>query len=88
MKNIIDIRKEKNLYYILPRSVRTNQVSLDGVKAIVVACLYYEDLLEDSLAYLNHVPKYMDICICTSDPVLAKEAETFCEQRTNAFVVK
>lgn len=88
MKNIIDIRKEKNLYYILPRSVRTDLVSLDGVKAIVVACLYYEDLLEDSLDYLNHVPEYMDICICTSDPVLAKEAETFCGQRTNAFVVK
>ena len=87
MKNILDIRKEKNLYYILPANVRTDPARLSEISAIVVACLYYEDLLEESLSYLSNVPEYMDICICTSDPSLAKKAEVFCSRLEHAFVV-
>ncbi|MDE7312828.1 MAG: glycosyltransferase [Eubacterium sp.] len=90
MKNINDIRKEKNLYYILPSNTRTDNANLttEKAKAVVVACMFYEELLEDSLRYLNTVPDYVDICICTSNPVVAEKIQVFCRQRRNAFVVK
>lgn len=88
MKSINDIRNEKELYYVLPNNVRSGREDLTQIRAVVVACLYYEELLAESLNYLSNVPEYIDICICTSNPVIVDKTGDFCRQRNNAFILQ
>lgn len=65
MKNVYDIRYEKNLIYVLPseQSVRS-QATLTQMYTctVVIAYLYYLDTLSVYWSYLENVPQ--EICIC------------------------
>ncbi len=69
MKNVYDIRFEKNLYYILP-------LKADGISelpygiayshAAIILYLYYTDTVENYYSYIDDIPSGIDIYIISS----------------------
>ena len=67
MENILDIRKEKQLNFILSTAYGNHSI-LDNEKShiCVVVCLYYIDNLDWYINYINRIPKEIQIYICSS----------------------
>lgn len=66
MRNIYDIRKEKNYIYIFsdePKGV----ADIANEKIAVVINLYYEDTLELFAKYINCIPKIIDVFVFSSN---------------------
>lgn len=84
MKNIYDIRKEKQLLYVLP-SAYTNQYcnEVQGRCAIIV-CLYYPDTVNIYMRYINSVPEQIAVHLYSSNQEVLKIARTLAT-RGNIF---
>ncbi|MGN0497181.1 MAG: rhamnan synthesis F family protein [Lachnospiraceae bacterium] len=68
MKNIYDIRKEKNLIYIFQEHEENITVSDDILKrSCVVINLYYEESIDTCMAYIEHIPRNIDVFIFSSN---------------------
>lgn len=66
MKNVRDIRDEKNLYYILSDESPTGSVSCYEDAAVII-CLYYEDSMEKYSDYIDHIPEKIPVYIVSSN---------------------
>ncbi len=66
MKNMYDIKKEKNLNFILPMNAR---ISMDKMvkKTAIIIHLHYLDTIEDYIRYITYIPEEIDIFITTSN---------------------
>lgn len=66
MKNIYDIRREDNLYFVLQRdSLVCEDINIK--RAAVIIFLYYEDCLDYCLTYIDLIPEYIDIYIVSNN---------------------
>ena len=74
MKNIYDIRAEKDLYFLLSEDLSTGTFSIHENVAIIIY-LYYEETLERYLDYLKNIPKNIQIYIVTSSENVYKTIE-------------
>lgn len=68
MKNIYDIKKDKNLNYILPMTKKAEALSGDikNEKIGVFIHLYYLDSIEKYMKYIKCIPEYIDLFITYS----------------------
>ena len=63
MENVYDIRRENNLYYILPN----NNVRKINQSVGIIIYLYYYDLLEYYDSYIKKIPENIDVCLVSSE---------------------
>lgn len=78
--NMHDVVSAMNLYFTT-RSAKAKNDVVSQKKTLVIAHLYYEDILNSTLHYLKNVPAYMDILITTNTErkkrIIEKLMETF-----------
>lgn len=69
MKNVYDIKYEKNLNFILPQKERLKNADLHILKqkVAVIIHLYYIDTIEDYFKYIEAIPSDIDIFFTVSD---------------------
>lgn len=71
MKNIYDIRSEKNLFYILSKyNVERENRSIVPIQIAIFVNLYYEDMVEYYLKYLKRLDLQIDIYIISSNDAI------------------
>ncbi len=65
--NLYDIKKLLHLEYVVPSKYFVgSKKTVDNCSVAVFCHLFYEDLLEESICYLRHIPKGIPIYISTS----------------------
>ncbi len=85
--NMADIKKMMHLNYILPKNVEVNKEDT-GLKTALIMHIYYEDLLEETIKYINNMPKSADLIITTPKSELVNIIEERCEKlKFNKLVV-
>lgn len=67
MQNIYDIRRTKNLYFILPENVPTDDKTANYPCAVIIF-LYYADTLGKYLSYIDNILPSIDIFIVSNNP--------------------
>ena len=65
MKNVYDIRYEKNLIYILPEGMKKS-LRIKYTKTAVILYLYYIDTLSFYYTYIDVIPNTIDMYIISS----------------------
>lgn len=66
MDNVRDIRKMKNLYFVLSDKIADNHTSSD-VRTAIIMFLYYEESLDEYLSYVDKIPSFIDIYIVSNN---------------------
>ena len=73
MKNVADIKKEKNLNYILPKGSVLQETIIERGQAVVIVHLHYRETVEAYLKYVDCIPIEVDIIFTFSDEIVNKE---------------
>jgi len=74
--NITDIKNILHLQYIFPKDILlSNSKKLENRKVVVIVHLFYIELLNESLAYLDNIPKFINLVITTPKPEIAEFAQ-------------
>lgn len=82
MKNLKNIYYEKELLNIVDERFLEQEITDEIMKSTVVAVnLYYPDTVEKYLAYLEKVPKEMDIYIVSSNEIVLNIVKNFAAAR-------
>lgn len=89
MDNIYDIRRDKQLQFILS----TEYTHFFPKKEVMQSCavvvnLYYEDKVEFYFSYLNHVPKEITLYIFSSKETVLQKAEKYSNHENTLFIKK
>jgi len=80
--NVTDIKDKLHLQYIFPKNtLLSNSKNIENQRVIVVAYLFYAKSLDESLAYLNNIPKFIDLIITTPKPEIAKAVREYFGER-------
>lgn len=83
MKNVYDIRYEKNLIYVLPQKTdiftETESVRIHAQTAVVIY-LYYADTLKDYYNYIDNIPSDIDMYIISSVECVLNEVRVHIEE--------
>lgn len=90
MKNVADIKKEKNLNYILSleHKAERNYLTQLGRQIIVVVHLHYIDIVSRFLEYLKHIPCEIKIVFTVSSDELGREIHNlFINRRGNCEII-
>lgn len=66
MENIYDIRRNRNLCFVLPEEIQENSV-LVNQKTAVIMFLHYQEMLEKHMIFIKNIPSYMDLYIISND---------------------
>lgn len=82
MKNIRDIRDEKNLYFIMPKNILIGEVSCYEHVAVIVF-LYYEDSLEKYSCYIDNIPKKIHVYIVSGNRNLYEPIAEYIKKNRN-----
>lgn len=80
MKNIFDIKKEKNLNIILPKDIQIGKVNYENNKCVILIHLYYIDTVEQYLPYIEKLPKEVDLYFTYSEENLKEKIENLLKQ--------
>ena len=83
MKNVYDIRFEKNLVYIFPvDSLRTTGITQNMIheKAAVILYLFYIDTLPNYYGYIDGIPDSIDVYIISSKAEVLETVQSCMEQ--------
>lgn len=67
MKNIYDIRKSKQLLYILPSKESALNENYINKKCAVFVCLYYLDTVKQYMEYINAIPNEIKVFVYSSN---------------------
>lgn len=69
MQNVYDIKRDKNLNFILPKNVQLEELSTTDLKGkvLVIIHLHYTDTVVKYIPYIEEIPDYADIIITASD---------------------
>lgn len=90
MKNLYDIRAEKNLLYILSGE-KTEKNDIDEAvleKCVIIINLYYEDMVDLSCEYVNRIPDGIKVlCISSKQEVLERARQMLCHKNTE-YILK
>lgn len=88
MKNVLDIRKDKNLNYVLPLEYCIGRVDSEMSDVIVVIHLFYEQDLEYYLEFVDHIPQEAFILFTVSvDSMRSKLDRYINEKHPNGKVI-
>lgn len=87
LENVYNIRKEKNLYFILPESVR-NENNVPFHKTAVISYLYYSDTVESYIKYLKNIPNEIDMYIVSSDKGILEIVAMYLREREKVFFIE
>lgn len=82
MKNIRDIRAEKDLYFILPEDIYKEEF-MDSANAAVIICLYYENNCKKYLDYIDQIPAEIPVYIVSSNEKLYPVVSQYIINRTD-----
>ena len=89
MRNVLDIKKENNLNFILPLKCSLGSdahINIDSV--IVVIHLHYKDTVNFYMDYIREIPKDIKILFTTSDPEMAAIIDQLiCNWRDNYQII-
>lgn len=83
MKNVYDIKKEKNLNFILPLKHSLNELTQGLESSLITVYLYYEDSLSLYLDYISNIPPQMDILFITSNEQVYEKLVIYASGLTN-----
>lgn len=82
MKNVADIKKEKNLNFILPKEFVLKGAIIERGQVVVIVHLHYRETVEDYLKYVDCIPQEVDIIFTFSDEIVCKKISKFvCKQQ-------
>lgn len=88
MKNVSDIKKEKNLNFILPLDNKID-VAECNKKVAVIIHLHYLDRIDNYIEYIKCIPKEIDVLFTTSDKKVKEKIEnTFIEKKDRRIVIE
>jgi len=88
MQNIYDTRLNENLLFVLPQSEHIPVACFVAPKTVAIAVnLYYEDLVERYMEYINRVPEEIDVYIISSKSEVLKKVEAL-KKRPLCFLEK
>ena len=80
--NITDIKNKLHLQYIFPKdTLLSNYKKLENKRVVVIVHLFYTELLNESLNYLDNIPKFIDLIIKTSKPEIAEFAQRYFDKK-------
>ena len=67
MDNVYNIRLDKNLFFVLPDSVKNNSHTVinKGEMAVIIH-LYYEDTINQYFDFIHKIPANIDVYISVS----------------------
>ncbi len=89
MKNLYDIRKEKNLVFVLPTDKPNSDFALkESMRIKVIVHLHYPDTVSLWAGYLEDVPDYIKVCIYSSDVQVLERAKDLVQRKNIAFFQK
>lgn len=89
MENVRNIRKENNMYYILPEhSVENERIHILPSEIAVIAHLYYIDTLEVYFDYFEKIPTDIIIYIVSSNPIVWERVRIYSEQKSNIVLLE
>lgn len=72
MRNVLDIKKENNLNFILPMKYRLGlDVYINRSSVVVIIHLHYKDTVNLYMDYVRNIPKDIKILFTTSDAEMA-----------------
>lgn len=66
MKNVYDMRKERNLYFLLSEKIKMNSSHIKCSSAVIIF-LYYEESLNRYLTYIDNIVSSIDIYIVSNN---------------------
>ena len=78
MENVFDIKREKNLNFILPINglMPTEKKSEHG-HVLIVIHLFYDSSLAEYIKYVENIPEYMDVLFTTSNPIVERHLKEY-----------
>jgi len=89
MENVYDVYKKRNMVYILPEEYSKENCTAGALcSAVVVANLYYSDMLHFYLGYLDRVPDEIDIYVISSNPHVKDEMQKRISTKKNMHFLK
>jgi len=89
MKNLYDIRNEKNLVYVLPADKQLSDLSMDkSLRVKVIVHLHYLDTVSLWAGYLDNVPDSIKVCVYSSDDQVLERAQELVHRKNIVFSKK
>ncbi len=82
MDNVREIRRKKELYFILPEDCTDNIASEILHSTVIIAYLYYTDTLEKYLSYLDNIPIEIPIYIISSNSETSDKILLYIKSKT------
>lgn len=82
MKNIRDIREEKNLYFLLPEDIQIKN-TVDFTNVAIIICLYYESDCKKYLDYIDRIPAEISVYIVSSNEKLYPIVSQYITSKTD-----
>jgi rhamnosyltransferase len=80
--SIGNIRECISLQYIFPKDVSiSNYRRIENKKIAVIVHLFYTDLIYECLAYLDNVPKFIDIIVTTSKKEITEIVQKYFNEK-------
>lgn len=77
--NMADIKKMMHLNYILPKNIMISHSEIKEKVALIIH-IYYEDLLDETIKYINKMPKFADLIITTPKKDLVEIINKKCSE--------
>ena len=81
MENVYNIRKDKDLYFILPEESMTSNIDLSTYRIAVFVNLYYEEDMQDYFKRLSVVPEMIDVYVISSKDTILEAAKLYQERK-------
>lgn len=87
MKNLYDIRNEKELLYILPNNCnKACKLEILNHEIAIAINLYYEDSIQIYMNYINNIPEKIDVYVISSKEIVLNEADN--KKKRSIFLIK
>lgn len=88
MKNVREIRKKDNMYFVLSDNVASDKVpGILSNEIAIILCLYYVDTLERYFEYIEKIPANISVYVLSSNSKVFEVVENTCKRKDNIFFV-
>lgn len=89
MENVLNIKKKKNLNFILPSVYQFNGKTYTNCKGIIVIHLHYMERVSFCFHYIQNIPSLFDVYITSSDDgIIERLTNMSTESKRKYFVVQ
>lgn len=87
MQNVFDLKKDKNLNFILPLNTKLIKEDSQISDVVIVIHLFYESRLEQYLRFIECIPAGIDVLFTTSNPLVHSSLERWMKRLGRQFKV-